>query len=96
MVTSQRQIDNRAVAFNDAGAPVAYFFDLGAVSGDGQLKSELADGVWGLPQTVSREEINRPTYAVTRTTDSIAVERVHPRSGEPALPALALPRCAGY
>lgn len=96
MVTSKRQIDNRAVAFNDTGAPVAYFSDLGSVSGDGQLKSVLADGVWGPPQTVAPDEISGATYSVTRGIDSIAVVRVHPRTGERALPALALARCEGY
>jgi hypothetical protein len=95
-VTSKTQIENRAVAFDDAGAPVAYFYDSSSLSGNGELKSELGDGGWGSPQMASAEEVSGATYAATRAADSIEVERVHPRAGERALPAVTLPRCDGY
>jgi hypothetical protein len=95
-VTSGTIMDNDAVVFNDEGAAVAYFRDNNSVSADPDLKSELGDGGWSAPQAVSTEDASGASYVATPARDSIDVERVHPRAGEPAPPALSRPRCEGY
>ena len=89
-------MDNRALVFNDAGAAVAYFYNNSSISSDGELKSELGDGVWGAPQAASAQEASGSSYVATPAGDAIDVERANPRAGEPALPAVQRPRCEGY
>lgn len=94
-VTSQLQTDNRAVAFDDSGAPVAYFHcnDCGSSA---EQKSRYSDGAWGAPQTAMPNDALGDAYAVTRIADEIEVARLVPRADEETLPPLERPRCEGY
>jgi hypothetical protein len=95
-VTSQPNIDNGSVAFDDAGAPVAYFRCSDCLSADAERKSTFANGAWGPPQTATAEDTRGDGYAATRVADDIEVARFDPRPGESALPPLERPRCEGY
>ena len=95
-VTAEQQADNRAVAFNEAGAALAYFHRNDAFHDDAEQRSELGDGVWGVPQTIPAEEANGARYAVTGGVDNLLVTPLHPGDGASAPGGLALAQCDGY
>jgi hypothetical protein len=96
LVTSEPDIENRAVSFSEAGGAVAYFHRTSAPREDAEQKSELADGAWGAPQTISAAEAARQSYSVAQTATDLQVTPLQPRVGESTPPPLARPRCEGY
>jgi hypothetical protein len=92
-ITSEQDIDNREVAFSDAGSTVADLHRNGV--GEADEKSELANGVWGALQPIPDTEIDGTGYSVT-VADDVQVTPIHPRAGESVPPKLARPRCDGY
>lgn len=96
LVTSGQDVDNRAVAFSEAGAAVAYFYRNTALSADAEQKSELHNGVWGPAQTTSAAEASGQSYSVALTAGDLQVTPMSGRAGQSALPALSRPRCEGY
>jgi hypothetical protein len=94
-VTSAPDTENRAVAFDDAGAPVASFHCNVCVS-EADQKSTFTNGAWGAPQTATAADALGQTYAATFAADDIEVAPVEPRPGESPLPPLPRPRCEGY
>jgi hypothetical protein len=95
-VTTEQDIGNSAVAFDDAGTALAYFHRYGSLSDDADQMTELDDGAWGTPHTVSADAASGATHAVPRTVPSFVVTPLHPRAGESAPPPLERPRCEGY
>lgn len=94
MVTTETQRDNRVVRFDDTGAAVAYFHAYDGVTGE--LKSVLADGLWGPPQACTEMEVNGETYALAAGTGDLDVEQVVPGQLARSFPSLERPRCEGY
>jgi hypothetical protein len=95
-VTSQPNIENSGVAFDDTGAPIAYFWCNDCMSDDTYEKRTLRNGVWGEPETVAGDDGAWPTYSVTSSTGGVQVKRPKSLAGESALPPLERPRCEGY
>jgi hypothetical protein len=95
-ITSEQDSDNRAVAFTDAGAALAYFYRYAAPSDDAHQVSELVDGAWGTPRTVSAGEASGATHAVPQYVPSFVVTPLRPGAGESVPPPLERPRCEGY
>jgi hypothetical protein len=94
-VTSQINTDNRAIAFDDTGTPVAYFH-CNECASDADKQSTFGEGMWSAPQTATAADARGDTHAVTRVSNDIEVARLKPRAGESRLPPLERPRCDGY
>lgn len=96
LVSSETQVDNRQVRFNDAGAAVAYIHSHSGFTPYDDMKSVLTDMGWSTPQASSELEASGATYQVIRASETLEVQRIEPPAGEKPLPALELPRCEGY
>ncbi|HEX2871933.1 MAG TPA: hypothetical protein VHP33_11765 [Polyangiaceae bacterium] len=94
-ITTETQIDNHVVRFDDSGAAVAYLDNSGTSFPYGELKSVLSDAGWSTPQVSSELEASGATYQVMGNA-LLQVTRVEPRAGEEPLPPLERPRCEGY
>jgi hypothetical protein len=95
-VDAETSVQNRAVTFSETGAAVAYFELFNVPSSDSEQKSVLANGIWGVRQTVPAAEAGGALYSVTPDANELEVTPLHPHAGQSAPPGLSRPRCEGY
>lgn len=95
-VTAAEQVDNRRVAFNEAGFPVAYFHSNNALNDDAEQKAELTSDVWSAPQTTTLAEASGASYSVTGGNDGLQVTPLHPSASDVTPPLFSRPRCEDY